>query len=168
MRLKYKSFEFPSNPANIEILSSTNCSSSPVFAGSSVVENISVNPIVVKGSGEFYGGKCEEYCTVLGNLLECTESGWLFTPLSAPMKAYFTEFEFSKNTEKNAVEYSFKFTEDCNARKAYIELPYIIAEENENAFEIANRYNVSVNEIMRLNDFKSPFDISAGDRVVLR
>lgn len=40
MKLKYKNFEFPSNPEKIEILSSTNCSSSAVLDKNSAVQNV--------------------------------------------------------------------------------------------------------------------------------
>ncbi|MCH5321284.1 MAG: LysM peptidoglycan-binding domain-containing protein [Eubacterium sp.] len=168
MKLKYKNFEFPSNPGKIEIMSSSNCNSKPIFDGNSAVENVSVNPVIVTGSGEFFGEGREEYCGVLQNLLKSTESGWLFLPSAPPVKAYFTEFKFSQNTKRNSISYTFEFTEDCTDRKSERLFKYTVAGDGENAFEIANRCSVSVNDIMRLNDLKSPFEISKGDRVVLR
>ncbi|MDE6155870.1 MAG: LysM domain-containing protein [Eubacterium sp.] len=168
MRLKYKWFEFPSNPYKIEISSSVNCSSKSLPGRNSVVENISVNPTVVCGNGEFYGENCEEYCARLKIMLADTESGWLFLPSSPPVKAFFTLFKFSKSAKKNAVSYSFEFIEDCTDRRSYNNPDFIIADGMENAYEIANRFDVSVNDIMILNDFKSPFSIVKGDKVVLR
>ncbi|MGN1202221.1 MAG: LysM peptidoglycan-binding domain-containing protein [Eubacterium sp.] len=168
MKLKYKDFEFPVNPGSIEILSSTNCSSKEIYGGNSVCENVSVNPIAVTGSGEFYGDNCEEHCAALQNLLKSTSSGWLFLPSAPPVKAFFTEFKFSKNSKKNSISYSFRFTEDCSSKKTQKAFNYTVAAQNENAFEIAGRCGVSVNDIMSLNDLKSPFDISQGDKVVMR
>lgn len=167
MRMRYKNFEFPSNPSEIEILSSSACSSKSEIQGGSIVENVSVNPTVVSGSGEFYGEGSEEYCARLQNMLRDRESGWLFAPSAPPIKAFFTEFKFGRNNKKNSVSYTFCFTEDCTNKKAYIPPESITACEGDNAFEIANRFGVSVNDIMRLNDFKTPFDINKGDRVVL-
>lgn len=168
MRMKYKNFEFPSNPRKIEILSSSACSSKSELNGCSVVENVTVNPIVVIGEGEFFGDGGEEYCARLQNMLRDRVSGWLFVPSAPPIKAFFTEFKFGKNNKKNAVSYSFRFTEDCMDKVARVQPEYITACEGDNAFELANHFDVSVNDIMHLNDFKSPFDIKAGDRVVLR
>ena len=168
MKLKYKNFEFPSNPSKIEILSSSNCNNKPIFDSSSAVENVSVNPIIVMGGGEFFGEGREEYCATLQNLLKSTESGWLFLPSVPPVKAYFTELKFGQGTKRNSISYSFEFTEDCTDRRPERLFKYTVAGDGENAFEIANRCNVSVNDIMRLNDLKSPFEISKGDRVVLR
>lgn len=168
MKLKYKSLEFPVNPASIEVVSTTNCTSKSVFGKNSVVENVSVNPIIVTGEGAFYGERFEDFCAELQNALKNKGSGWLLIPSAPPIKAFFTELKFKKSSKRNFVLYSFKFTEECSDRKAEKEFSYIFADKNENAFEIAGRYNVDVNEIMRLNDFKSPFDISEGDRVVLK
>lgn len=168
MKLKYKNFEFPSNPEKIEMLSSTNCSSNAVLDKNSVVQNVSVNPVIVKGSGEFYGSIGEETAAFLQNMLRDKRSGWLMLPFSMSVKAFFTAFEFRKNSSKNAVLYSFEFTEDCSDRMAEREYKYTFAKTDENAFEIANRCDVSVNDIMCFNDFKTPFDIKEGDRVVLR
>lgn len=168
MKLKYKSFEFPVNPISIEISSSANCASKPVFNENSVTQNVSVNPVYITGSGELYGDNCNAYCACLQNIIKDKSSGWLILPSAPPVKAFFTKFKFSKSSKKNCVAYSFEFTEDCTRRKAKIPFKYTIAELGENAFEIANRCDVSVNDIMRLNDLKSPFEINSGDRVVLR
>lgn len=168
MRMKFKNFEFPSNPSKIEILSSSAHSSKAELNGSSVVENISIKPTVICGSGEFYGEGGEEYCARLQNMLKDTTAGWLFVTSAPPVRVFFTEFKFGKCTGKNAVSYSFEFTEDCTDKKVYRQADYITACDSDNAFEIANRFGVSVSDIMRLNDFKTPFDIKKGDRVVLR
>lgn len=168
MRMKYKNFEFPSNPYKIEISSSVNCSSKALPGVGSTVENVSVNPTVVSGNGEFCGEGCEEYCARLKNMLTDMKSGWLFIPSAPPVKAFFTAFKFGKNAKKNAVSYSFEFVEDCTDRKPYNAPDFIIADGMENAYEIANRFDISVNDIMNLNDFQSPFAIRKGDRVMLR
>lgn len=166
MKLKYKDFEFTVNPDSIEFTSSTNCKSKSVFGSNSVCENISVNPVVVTGGGAFYGDKGAEHCAVLQNMLKSHQSGWLFIPSFPPIKAFFTEFKFSKSSRKNAASYTFKFTEDCDDRNPVKKITYTFALKNENAFEIANRCNACVDDIMRLNDLKSPFDIAEGDKVV--
>lgn len=168
MRMKYKNFEFPSNPGKIEILTSSSYSSKADLNGGSVVENLSVNPTVVCGNGEFGGAGSEEYCARLQNMLRDRASGWLFVPSAPPVKAFFTEFKFERNSKKNAVLYAFKFVEDCMDKEAHIQPEYITAGEGDNAFEIANRFGISINDIMTFNDFKTPFDINEGDRVVLK
>lgn len=167
MRMQYKDFIFPSNPRNIKVSSSVNCSEKPVYGQNSDVQGVSVNPSVITGNGEFYFEKGEDGCSYLMHLLRQATSGWLFVPSSPPMKAFLTEFSFEKNAQKGCCTYSFEFKEDCTDKSETVLFAQTIARKGENMFEIANRCNVDVSAIMRLNDFKTPFDIKEGDVVRL-
>ena len=46
--------------------------------------------------------------------------------------------------------------------------PSVVAYDRDTAFDIAARANMSVDEIMQINDIESPFSIKKGDRVKLR
>lgn len=168
MKLKFRNFEFPVNPSDIEISSSSNCVSRAVLGKNSNVQNLSVNPVTVTGSGAFYGDNGGEYCAMLQNMLKDKSSGWLLIPSAPPVKAFFTKFTFNKNCKKNCVQYSFAFTEDCTQRAAEKAFTCTVAKEGENAFDIAYRYSVTVDDIMRLNDIRTPFDIAEGSRVIIR
>ena len=168
MKMKFNDFVFPSNPAELEISLSTNFSLSPVFGKGSNVQNVSVNPAVIKGRGEFYGERAEESCHYLQHMLRLKTSGILLLPCASSFKAFLTEFTFVKNADKGGISYTFVFTESSNSRVEERHFCCTTAKENENAFVIANRCGISVNEIMKNNSFKTPFDIKEGDRVVLR
>lgn len=168
MKMKYKDFEWPVNPSDTEVVSSSNISINPVFGSKAVSENVSLNPTVVKGKGKFFGEKGQEYCSFLQHLLKLNDSGWLFVPFSPPIKAFFTEFSFSKMTEKNCVEYEFKFVEDCNGKSEKKLFSFVYAESGENAFDIAYRCGVSVDDVMMKNNLKTPFDIPPGQKVTVR
>ena len=56
----------------------------------------------------------------------------------------------------------------CDDKKEIAPLDYIVAYDGDTAFDIAARANMSVDEIMQLNDIESPFSIKKGDRVKLR
>ena len=60
MKMKFKDFTFPSNPREIEINISSNIQSKGIYGGSSATENISVNPIIISGKGEFFDDHAEE------------------------------------------------------------------------------------------------------------
>lgn len=168
MKMEFNGFVFPANPAELEIALSTNFSSSPVFGKGSNVQNVSVNPAVIKGKGEFYGERAEQSCHYLQHMLRLKTSGILLLPCSGSFHAFLTEFTFVKNADKGGISYTFTFTESSNSRAEKRCFCYTTAEENENAFMIADRCGVSVNEIMKHNSFKTPFDICEGDRVMLR
>lgn len=168
MKMRFDDFVFPENPAELEIFLSTNFSSSPVIGKGSNVQNVSVNPAVIKGRGEFYGENAEESCHYLQHMLRLKASGILLLPCASSFNAFLTEFTFVKNADKGGISYSFVFTESSNSRAERRSFCHTTAGEGENAFIIANRCGVSVNEIMKNNRFKTPFAIKKGDRVVLR
>ncbi|MCM1114358.1 MAG: LysM peptidoglycan-binding domain-containing protein [Clostridium sp.] len=163
----FKDFVFPSNPTVLEVKASTNIHNFPIANNSSRVENVSVNPSIVEGSGVFFGDRGEEYCLYLQHLLRLRTAGVLLLPTAVGMNAYLTRFSYKKSSNKNEISYSFTFTEDCSSKKEERLFYFTVAENGENAFDIANRCNVSVDDIMRLNTIATPFSIKAGDKVVL-
>lgn len=168
MKMRFNDFVFPANPAELEISLSTNFSSLPVFGKGSNVQNVSVNPAVIKGRGEFYGERAEESCHYLQHMLRIKKSGILLLPCTSSFNAFLMEFNFAKNAEKGGISYTFTFVESINSKAEQRRFCCTIADAGENAFVIANRCDVSVDEIMKKNCFKTPFDIKEGDRVVLR
>lgn len=167
MKMKYKDFTFPSNPGEINVFSSTNIQSKSIYNSSSKTENVSVNPIIIKGKGEFFGDNAEELCLYIQHMLKDKTAGELMLPSSAGINAFLTEFTYSKSCKKGSMTYSFVFTEDCNQKQEQRKYRYTIARKGENAFDIANRCGISVSDIMRLNIYKNPFGIQQGDKVVL-
>ncbi len=168
MNVKYKNFVFPSNPQKIKCDGSSNSHISPIPHKSSAVENVSSNPVKISGSGSFAAALARESCSILMHLLRSKKSGWLFVPGIAPIRAFFTEFIYEVNSKSGICEYSFEFIEDCSNTLERAELSYVTANEGENAFDIAFDNSVSVDDIMALNNLKTPFDINEGDRVALK
>lgn len=165
--MKFKDFVFPANPSKIEISSSSSYTADNVYDDNNIVSNISTKPVIVTGSGEFYGEKAAEYCAVLSNMLRDRTWGWLFTPGSAALKAYLTDFSYELDCTKNCFGYTFKFVEECSDAKAKRKITKVVAEYGENAFDIANKCGVTVDDIMKLNDLKTPFDIKEGSEVTV-
>lgn len=168
MKMKFRNFIFPSNPSVIKSAFSSNFSESSVPGENSVVENISVNPAVITGSGEFFGDDALEACTYLQRLLKERISGWLFAPAITPLKAFLTDFEWEKSSKSKSCTYSFKFVEDCTDKQERENMSFVTAKQGQNAFDIAFENNVSVDDVITLNELKSPFDIEENDRVMLR
>lgn len=168
MKMKYKDFTFLNNPSVIKTTVSSNCNTTPQPDFNSVVENVSLNPAVITGNGEFYGDAGQEACAYLQHLFREKTSGWLFAPNIVPVKAFFTEFEWEQSSKNKSCSYSFKFVEDCGDKQEIENLSFTTAKSGQNAFDIAFENGVSVDDIMKLNDLKTPFDIKENDKVVLR
>lgn len=95
-------------------------------------------------------------------------AGELHCPSLYPIEAIFTEFKYDSSATLGKIEYEFEFTQVCDDKKEIAPLDYIVAYDGDNAFDIAARANMSVDEIMQLNDIESPFSIKKGDWVKLR
>lgn len=167
MKMKFGTFEFPVNPKNLKVSSSANCREKAIFGKNAVVENVSVNPTIISGKGELADKNGEATCSYLMHILKTKKSYWLFAPDMVPIKAYLTDFTYEQSSLRNSYLYTFKFVEDCKDKSEMIKIPYTIARNGENAFDIAYRCGVSVDDIMMKNDIATPFDIREEDKVML-
>ncbi len=168
MKMRFKDFIFPSNPSAFEVSSSTNMSVRSVFDRDSDVQAVSLNPVKVNGHGEFFGSMAEENCQYLMHMLRTRENGALLLPSGSSFDAYLSKFTFSKSADRSSILYEFEFTENCSDKSERRNFRFTTCKRGENAFIIANRCNVSVDNIMKYNDFKTPFDIKEGEKVVIR
>ncbi len=166
--MRFKDFVFDTNPSYIQVITARDISKSPIYSGKEVIQDISQKPIVVKGKGMFLGEGADEKCSHLSYLLRQGGAGELHCPSLYPIEAIFTEFKYDSSAKGEKIEYEFEFTQVCDDKKEIMPLDYVTAKEDENAFDIAARENVSVDDIMRKNDFETPFSITKGDRVNLR
>lgn len=168
MKMKYKDFEFPLNPSVIKVKHSRNISENPILDSDSAVYNISKNASVISGEGCFFGEKAFQYASELERLSKSSSSGWLFTPNGNCFNAYFKELTIKSDAKRNEVFYAFTFIENCNHKKNQRNIDFVYAREDENLFDIAYRCDVPIETLLELNNRKNPFDISVGDKVVLK
>lgn len=166
--LEYKGHKFPVNPATLEISNSKKLGIEHIYGGNAKAQEIDVEPTVIKGKGAFYGDDSQLQCMLICELLKEHGSGWLYYPEAFAVKAFFTQFDYRLDSKSNSVSYNFTFIEDCSDRCSRRLFEYTSAQKGENAFDIANREGVSVSDIMTLNCYATPFDITSGDRVRLR
>jgi len=145
-----------------------NISETALAESSSAVENISRNAAVIKGEGEFYGESAAEKAAALEALYKSSEPGWLFLPDGGCYDAYFKDLTVKTDAKRSCIFYSFSFIENCSGKKAEYDFEVTYAQQGENMFDIAFRCKTAVETLMRLNDYKNPFAVCAGDRVVLK
>lgn len=167
-KMKFREFEFPLNPAVIEVKYSKNISKTPLFGSDSATEGVSRNAAVICGEGSFFGEGAFALAAELERLNKSEADGWLFLPDGGCFKAFFEELTVRSDAKKNEVFYTFKFVESCAHKKQELLLDFTTVRDGENLFDVAHRTRVPLERIMDLNSFKSPFDVSAGDKAVLR
>lgn len=166
IKMTFGDFEFPVNPKKIKISASSNTDEVPAVDTGVKSRRISQNPLIITGHGELYGGSAQEYCGEFLKLIKSPSPDWLFVPMSAPIFALFTEFSFSSDAVKNSIVYDFKFVQAEDKKDVRCNFGYTYVLAGENAFDVAHRCGVSVNRIMELNDFVTPFDLNEGDKAV--
>lgn len=168
VKMRFKDFEFPANPAVIKTEFSANVREDPLFQSDSAIYNISRNAAVISGEGCFWGEERFTASALLKKLHNSSESGWLFLPDGGCFNAFFTSLSLEEDAKKGCVSYSFSFTENCLHVKDEYDFGFTLALEGENMFDIAHRCGVAIETLMRLNDYKTPFSVKEGDRVVLK
>lgn len=166
-KMKYKDFEFPINPGEIEIKYSRKISEKSLIDSDTSVYNFCKNPSVISGSGKFFGKSANEYLNHLCYLNKNSESGWLFLPNGECFDAFFKDLYIKQNSKEESVFYSFVFIENCHHKSVNEKLDFTTVKKNENLFDVANRCGVLIEKIMENNDYKTPFDVKKGDEVKL-
>lgn len=167
-KMKFKGFSFDVNPDFIEVCRKRSIKEKVLLGGKTKVESGALCPSVIKGSGCFYGDTAYERLALLEMLHQTGGAGWLFLPQGSAYKALFKELTVSFNSAKNRYDYSFVFVECPSDKKAQYDFRFTAADDNENLFHIAHRCRVPVERLLELNDYKTPFDVKTGDRVVLK
>lgn len=167
MKLKYKDFEFFQNPQKISVKKSKSIGLKPLPGFGTAAQEICDDAAVIKISGRFYGHEGEAAIKRLYSLQSQKHAGELLLPGGDYFNAFFTSFEATRNAAENYISYSAQFTESQTGKSASLVCKSTVALENENAFVIAARCGVSVEKIMRLNCFKTPFDVPLGARVII-
>lgn len=167
LKMRYKDFVFASNPSKIEVLSSKSVSERAlVNGGFSTAEN-SKNACVIKAEGTLYGEEAQSQLQGLTRLFNESGAGWLFLPNGRCFNAYFKTLITTQSADKGSVSYGITFVEKPAHRSEYYPFGYTYAQEGENAFDIAERCNISIEDLMDCNSIKTPFDIKGGDRIWL-
>ncbi len=168
IKLKFKAFEFPANPALIKTELSENIHEEPVFGSSSAGCNISHNAARICCSGSFWGDDRRALAQQLRILRDSAAPGWLFLPDGSCFYAFLSELVLTDDAKKSCVSYTVSFIEENSGKSSLYDFGFTYAQENENMFDIAFRCKKPVEELMRLNAFENPFSVRCGDKVVLK
>ncbi len=168
IRLKYKDFEFPQNPAAISVEKSKDISERSLPSAGSAVEEIAEKAAKITVSGKFYGRQSDEAAAKLTALHDDPGAGALILPDGEFFSAYFSYIRINRNAAENSVEYELGFTENICGKTYKRKRMFVFAESGENCFDIAAANSVKIEKIMELNGFKTPFELSEGQRVRIK
>ena len=168
VKMSYKGFVFKANPTEIKTEFSRKTASRIIPFKHSGTGVICQSPAVIKGRGKFCGEGERAQAQSLYSVFKKEGAAYLFSPVFVPVKAHFTNLEFSVNSEKECIEYAFTFTQEENLQKGSFDFGYTLAAEGENLFDVAGRTHTPIEKIIDLNRFKNPFSVREGDRIWLK
>lgn len=168
IKFKYKDLEFLQNPASISVEKSKDISERSLPSAGSAVEEIAKKAAKIIVSGRFFGTEKEEIAAKLAALYDDPGAGPLMLPDGAFFSAYFSFLRIKRNASENSIDYEMEFTEETNSKEYKKMRCFVFAQSGQNCFDIAAANNVMIEDIMELNGFKTPFDVTEGQRVRIR
>lgn len=170
-QMKYKDFIFDYNPSQISIDSKKNLVEIKLPFLGSVIQDFGREKRVVSGSGEFFGSDCINKFNEFSKLCEDNESGYLLIPGLEPFLAFLKNVKMKADPTPNLIAYSFEFWEDTaieNVELKNLSPTYHIVVDGETLWDIANKYNTTVYELVSLNPhIKRPNMLTVGQKVMI-
>ncbi len=159
----YKTFVWPNEPKTLKI-SLVNDSKTYILPEIGPTrKKTGFTYKIIEGTGEFFGPRCYENFQELSLIFNDSSPGKLVIPNFPPMEAFFDELSLVSETSPEIISYKFKFTEEplyfCDQQE--LNKPnYYNVEKNENLWDIANKFNVSIDTLLKNNpEISNPYDI---------
>ena len=167
--MRFCGFTFHHNPATLKIESAGNIREleSPCCEPHS--EHLGNRLRRISGEGELYGADCIAQFRQLQRLFEKGTAGLLSLPHMPAMSAYLRELQMTAQPKENVLGYRFVFIE-AQPRDNGGNLPeyYETIVPDESLWDISYRYQVPIEELVRLNpQIRYIDDLDAGERVRL-
>lgn len=166
--MRYKEHIWNYNPEKIKILSKKEIIENKIPMADNIIQNFGRTARVITGEGSLFGNDCFSQFDELWHLYREESPGVLSVPEFVVMKAYFSDLTIIGEPTDKLITYSFLFTEVMDSEKVKSPVTVHIVSQGESLWDIANRYNVSVEDLLFLNgNIPNPFGINAGDEVKL-
>lgn len=184
--MRYKDYTWPHNPATYSITYERQVAVHKVPFGRYYMQDLGMGCRVMRGQGEFAGKGAYDEFKKLATVFYGGGPGMLTHPVWQIANAYFTSLKLEQEPLPDFVRYSFEFRERYDgyseemssldtAGEAAARTAGGTGQENictvvsgDTLWGIAQRYNVTLEELMRANPgIKNPNLIRIGDKVVI-
>lgn len=166
--IRYKNYVWKNNPRQIKIIHNRNVQEVSVPYSHGVVRDYGERARVIRGVGEFFGEKCIDEFEKLRAIQQEGGKGYLTLPMVKPFLAIFRLLELEENPTPKLLKYSFEFVEYISSHKSdscYVKR-YHVVQKGENLWDVSNKYNVSVENLLDLNlHIKRPDNLILGEKV---
>ncbi len=166
--LRYKSFLFDKNPAEISLKGEKliNTQTFP-FAGSVLTES-GTKPKVIKSSGSFSGENRLNRSLEIQRLFDNGGEGMLFLSDLPPVNAVMSSLSIYEKNGSTDIFYDIEFCEVPAENEATGE-KYITAQSGDSLWSVSAEYGVPIEALTELNPLCiDPWDVSEGGRIRIR
>lgn len=163
--LRYKSFVFDKNPAEItfkgeKLLSTENIP----FSGSFLKEN-GAKPKIIKSSGSFSGENRLSRSLEIQKLFDKGGEGMLFLSDLPPVNAVMSSLSVYEKSGSTDIFYDIEFYEIPGEKEKAGE-KYINADEGDSLWSISAKYDIAIEKLVELNPLCiDPWDVSEGGKI---
>lgn len=150
MGMRFREFTWQNNPVSLRVSNARNVEEISVPYGESRAEELGSRRRKVTGEGYFSGEDCMEQWDKLQAAFAQKGPGMLQLPGVSPFLALMDSLELIGAQGKDLVRYSFSFTE-WEGKPVYSGSGRHRAHQGENLWDYANRWGVSIEELVAVN-----------------
>lgn len=166
--MRFNGYTWHHNPKKLEISNGKKVVSLDVPYAQDILQNFGEKPVRIKGSGELYGEDCLQQYERLLEVYQKQQSAILCLPQLAPIYAYFESLTVNAQTMPDVLTYNFVFLQTKQKPQPEKFERVVKAQENETLWDIAYKYSVSIEDLVKLNpQIMFINDLSQGELVRL-
>lgn len=166
--LRYKSFVFDKNPAEISLKGEKLLNTENIpFLGTVLTES-GAKPKVIKSSGSFSGENRLDRSLEIQKLFDKGGEGMLFLSDLPPVNAVMSSLSIYEKSGSSDIFYDIEFREiPCEAQMETEK--YITAGTGDSLWSLSARYVIPIEKLVELNPLSiDPWDVREGGRIRIR
>ena len=163
--MRFMGYEWHHNPREITFECGKSVSERLVPYDVSQIQQTGRKNMVIKGTGELYGEDCLKQFEGLLELFRRPGAGVLAIENIEPLFAVFESVKILGTPKENVLGYGFVFREVMEEKESGKKTLHT-AQNGESMWDISYKYNIVIDELMRLNpQIKRP-DVVPGGEVI--
>lgn len=163
--LRYKSFVFDKNPAEITFKGEKLLSTEHIPFSGSFLREKGAKPKIIKSSGSFSGENRLNRSLEIQKLFDKGGEGMLFLSDLPPVNAVMSSLSVYEKSGSTDIFYDIEFYE-VPTEKGEIGEKYITAKEGDSLWSISAEYDIDIEKLLELNPLCiDPWDVSEGGKI---
>lgn len=164
--MKYKTFVWPNNPYELQLVSQRKWKEFQLPYHGVVFQDLGAGGRSITGKGVFYGSGALDIYQKLVQLFDEGGMGKLYLPNLTPITAIFYGLQMSQLPGPDRVEYSFEFREAEIPESGEETVDFYITAEGDTLWTVARKSGKTVDELLQMNPgLRSPLSLEKGKRL---